>query len=76
MPLTPTATYDPARLRLLVSASGLSAREVARRCGAHQPNMTRILQGRTTPRADLLGRILAAIGRGWADLDGGDGAGT
>jgi transcriptional regulator with XRE-family HTH domain len=74
MSRTPTPTYDPARLRALIAESGLSAREVARRCGAHQPNLVRILQGWTTPRADLLARVLAAIGRGWADLDDGPGA--
>jgi transcriptional regulator with XRE-family HTH domain len=48
-----------ARLR-----SGLSQRDVARRSGVPQPNVSRIEAGAVVPRVDTLDRLLAACGEG------------
>ncbi len=40
--------------------SGLSQRELAARTGVAQPTIARIEKGRTSPRFDTLGRLLAA----------------
>jgi transcriptional regulator with XRE-family HTH domain len=67
---TPTLTPVGERLRALADARGLSTRDVARLIGAAQPtNLSKIYQGKTSPTAETLERILAALGCTWSDLD-------
>jgi transcriptional regulator with XRE-family HTH domain len=68
MPRKPP-TFDPARLRELVAASGLSGRQLAAASGVDRSTLRRYCDGTHTPQADTLARVLAALGRRWADLD-------
>ena len=62
--------YDHARLKSLAVESGVPYRAIASAIGSNEKNVSNILNGRTTPRADTLAAILEAIGGGWGDLDG------
>jgi predicted transcriptional regulator len=50
--------------------AGLTQRELARRAGMPQPTVARIEGGRVDPRAETLGRLLAACGKelGFAEV--------
>jgi DNA-binding phage protein len=58
------------RLRGLVEADGHTQSEIAGAAGMSQPQLSQILTGhRADPSITTVGRILAALGRSWADLD-------
>lgn len=63
---------DPplARLGRLIDASEHSRRQVARDAGIDEKNLREIAGGLKTPRLDTAARILSALGKRWADLDG------
>lgn len=65
-PLTPLM----ARLLLLVDADPRARHEVAAAAGMSPAQLSQILTGyRADPSVSTVGRILAALGKRWADLD-------
>lgn len=57
-------------LSRVIAGSGLSLRELARRCGLHHSSIDAILKGRNDPTLSTAEKILAAVGEKWAALDG------
>jgi transcriptional regulator with XRE-family HTH domain len=59
------------RLRALVEADGRGVVRVAEAAGFSQSYLSQLLTGRKpNPRVESVGRVLAALGRSWGDLDG------
>lgn len=56
------------RLIGLIAACGLSNREISRRSGVSESNLSRIMSGQCGPSLPTVERILAACGRRWSDL--------
>lgn len=65
----PSAAAGLGRLRRLVEADGRSHTAIAAAAGLPQPTVSRIVGGQPDADVSTLARILAALGRTWADLD-------
>lgn len=60
-----------AALRGLIDCDGRTQAEVATAAGMRPQQLNQVLSGyRENPSVETVGRILAALGRRWADLDG------
>lgn len=57
------------RLRGLIEGSGRSLRQVAEAAGVPAANLSRICSGQAGATVETIARVLAAVGRRWADLD-------
>jgi transcriptional regulator with XRE-family HTH domain len=65
-PLTPPV----ARLLELVEADGRTRNEIAAAAGMSPAQLSQVLTGhRADPSITTVGRILAAVGKSWSDLD-------
>jgi hypothetical protein len=67
-----TASLEVRRTRLqyLVSHDARPMADISRDAGLHPDTLRQILSGyRPNPTIDVVGRILAELGRRWADLD-------
>jgi transcriptional regulator with XRE-family HTH domain len=64
----PVAMHD--RIRRLVDADDRSQVEIAKAAGMSRAQLNHLLSGvRPNPTVDTVERLLAAMGRRWADLD-------
>jgi transcriptional regulator with XRE-family HTH domain len=73
MPAAAVAPDDPVwrRLRALVERDGRGVGRIAEAAGLSPSFLSQILIGhRPNPTVETVGRILAALGRSWRDLDG------